>query len=50
MSEPMEAEQKTNPQGDVISTTVAIKTEAGRDPHAEEEAEGCFTRIALRSP
>jgi pyruvate ferredoxin oxidoreductase alpha subunit len=35
MSEPMEAEQKTNPQGDVISTTVAVKVEAGRDPHAE---------------
>jgi len=35
MSEPMEPEQKTNPQGDVISTTVAIKAEAGKDPHAE---------------
>lgn len=30
-----EPEQKTNPQGDVISTTVAIKAESGEDPHAE---------------
>jgi pyruvate ferredoxin oxidoreductase alpha subunit len=34
MSE-MEPEQKTNPQGDVISTTATIKAEAGQDPHAE---------------
>lgn len=35
MSEPLETEQKTNPQGDVISTTVTAKVEAGKDPHAE---------------
>jgi len=35
MSEGLEAEQKTNPQGDVISTTVAIKMESGKDPHSE---------------
>jgi pyruvate ferredoxin oxidoreductase alpha subunit len=35
MSEGLEPEQKTNPQGDVISTTQAIKVEAGKDPHAE---------------
>ena len=30
-----ETEQKTNPQGDVISTTAVVKTATGMDPHAE---------------
>ena len=35
MSESLETEQKTNPQGDVISTTPVAKVEAGKDPHGE---------------
>lgn len=30
-----ETEQKTNPQGDVISASAPIKVETGKDPHAE---------------
>jgi len=30
-----ETEQKTNPQGDLISTAPVIKVEAGKDPHSE---------------
>ena len=42
MSE-MEPEQKTNPQGDVISTTVAVKSEVGKDPHAEAKKQRVVT-------
>jgi pyruvate ferredoxin oxidoreductase alpha subunit len=42
MSE-MEPEQKTNPQGDVISTATAIKVEAGKDPHAEAKKQRVVT-------
>jgi len=35
MSESLETEQKTNPQGDVISTAPVAKVEAGKDPHGE---------------
>ena len=30
-----ETEQKTNPQGDLISTTPVIQSDPGKDPHAE---------------
>lgn len=43
MSEPAEEEQKTNPQGDVISTAPAIKVEAGKDPHAEAKKQRVVT-------
>jgi len=35
MSESLEAEVKTNPQGDPITSVAAPKVEAKKDPHAE---------------
>ena len=42
MSESSETEQKTNPQGDPI-TSAAVKTEAGKDPHAEAKKQRVVT-------
>jgi len=42
MSE-QEPEQKTNPQGDVISTAAPVKVEAGKDPHAEAKKQRVVT-------
>jgi pyruvate ferredoxin oxidoreductase alpha subunit len=42
MSEPMEPEQKTNPQGDPI-TSVAVKVEAAKDPHGEAKKQRVVT-------
>ena len=35
MSEALESEQKTNPQGDPITSVAAPKSDAKKDPHAE---------------
>jgi len=42
MSESSETEQKTNPQGDPI-TSAAVKTEPGKDPHAEAKKQRVVT-------
>jgi pyruvate ferredoxin oxidoreductase alpha subunit len=43
MSEPIETEQKTNPQGDLITSAAVVKTEAGKDPHAEAKKQRIVT-------
>ncbi|MBI3810972.1 MAG: ferredoxin oxidoreductase, partial [Nitrospirae bacterium] len=42
MSESIETEQKTNPQGDPI-TSSAVKTETGKDPHGEAKKQRIVT-------
>ena len=45
MSEALEAEQKTNPQGDPITSVAAPKPETGarKDPHAEAKRQKVAT-------
>ena len=43
MSEALESEQKTNPQGDPITSVAAPKSEAKKDPHAEAKRQKVVT-------
>jgi pyruvate ferredoxin oxidoreductase alpha subunit len=43
MSEALEAQQKTNPQGDPITSVVAPKVDGKKDPHAEAKKQGVVT-------
>ena len=43
MSEALESEQKTNPQGDPITSVAVPKSEAKKDPHAEAKRQKVVT-------
>ena len=43
MSEALEAQQKTNPQGDPITSVAAPKTSGTKDPHAEAKRQKVVT-------
>ena len=43
MSEALESEQKTNPQGDPITSVAAPKSDAKKDPHAEAKRQKVVT-------
>jgi pyruvate ferredoxin oxidoreductase alpha subunit len=43
MSEALESEQKTNPQGDPITSVAAPKSDAKKDPHAEAKKQKVVT-------
>jgi len=43
MSEALESEQKTNPQGDPITSVAAPKSEGKKDPHAEAKKQKVVT-------
>lgn len=43
MSEALESEQKTNPQGDPITSVAAPKADAKKDPHAEAKKQKVVT-------
>ena len=43
MSEALEAEQKTNPQGDPITSVAAPKPEGKKDPHADAKRQKVVT-------
>ncbi|MGQ0812721.1 MAG: transketolase C-terminal domain-containing protein, partial [Nitrospiraceae bacterium] len=43
MSEALESEQKTNPQGDPITSVAAPKSEGKKDPHAEAKKQRIVT-------
>ena len=43
MSDSVEQEEKTNPQGDPITSSAAVKVESGIDPHAEAKKQRVVT-------